>query len=109
MHWFYLILAIFAETLGTTFLKISNGFSHILPSFLSIIFFCISLVLLSFVLRHISIGIVYAIWSGMGIVLVTLVGYVFFKQNLDLPAFIGILLIISGVIIIFLLSNTQSN
>jgi small multidrug resistance pump len=108
MHWLYLFLAILAETIGTSFLKISNGFSQLFPSLIALSGFFISLILLSFVLKHIPVGVVYAIWSGVGILLVTLVGYVFFKQNLDWPALVGIGFIILGVVIIFTLSNTQS-
>jgi len=108
MHWLYLFLAILAETIGTSFLKISNGFSQLFLSLIALSGFFISLILLSFVLRHIPVGVVYAIWSGVGILLVTLVGYIFFRQNLDLPALVGIGFIILGVVIIFTLSSTQS-
>jgi small multidrug resistance pump len=108
MHWLYLFLAILAETIGTSFLKISNGFSQLFPSLIALSGFFISLILLSFVLRYIPVGVVYAIWSGVGILLVTLVGYIFFRQNLDLPALVGIGFIILGVVIIFTLSSTQS-
>jgi|TARA_B100001093_G_scaffold92756_1_gene84843 small multidrug resistance pump len=108
MHWLYLFLAILAETIGTSFLKISNGFSQLFPSLIALSGFFISLILLSFVLRYLPVGVVYAIWSGVGILLVTLVGYIFFRQNLDLPALVGIGFIILGVVIIFTLSSTQS-
>ena len=108
MHWLYLFLAILAETIGTSFLKISNGFSQLFPSLIALSGFLISLILLSFVLRYLPVGVVYAIWSGVGILLVTLVGYIFFRQNLDLPALVGIGFIILGVVIIFTLSSTQS-
>jgi small multidrug resistance pump len=108
MHWLYLFLAILAETIGTSFLKISNGFSQLLPSLIALSGFFISLFLLSIVLKYLPVGVVYAIWSGVGILLVTLVGYVFFKQNLDLAALVGIGLIMLGVVIIFTMSSTQS-
>ncbi|MBL6624043.1 MAG: multidrug efflux SMR transporter [Rhizobiales bacterium] len=108
MHWLYLFLAIVAETLGTSFLKMSNGFSQFLPSILAILCFFVALFLSSIVLKFLPVGIVYAIWSGFGIVLVTIVGYLFFKQSLDLPALIGIALILLGVVVIFMMSNTQT-
>lgn len=108
MHWLYLFLAIVAETLGTSFLKMSNGFSQFLPSILAILCFLVALFLSSIVLKFLPVGIVYAIWSGLGIALVTIVGYLFFKQSLDLPALIGIALILLGVVVIFTMSNTQT-
>ena len=103
MHWLYLFLAVIAETLGTTFLKMSNGFTQLFPSILAIALF-----LSAITLKYLAVGIVYAIWSGVGIVLVTLVGYFYFKQNLDMAALIGIGLITLGVLIIFTMSRTQS-
>ena len=108
MHWLYLFLAVIAETLGTTFLKMSNGFTQLFPSILAIALFCVALFLSAITLKYLAVGIVYAIWSGLGIVLVTLVGYFYFKQNLDLAALIGIGLITVGVLIIFTMSGTQS-
>src|SRR5210317_308356 len=108
MHWLYLFLAIVAETLGTSFLKMSNGFSQFLPSILAILCFFVALFLSSIVLKFLSVVIVYAIWSVFWIVLVTIVGYLFFKQSLDLPALIGIALILLGVVVIFMMSNTQT-
>jgi len=108
MHWLYLFLAVIAETLGTTLLKMSNGFTQLFPSILAIVLFCLALFLSAITLKYIAVGIVYAIWSGLGIVLVTLIGYFYFKQNLDIAALIGIGLITLGVLIIFTMSRTQS-
>ena len=108
MHWLYLFLAVIAETLGTTFLKMSNGFTQLFPSILAIALFCLALFLSAITLKYLAVGIVYAIWSGVGIVLVTLVGYFYFKQNLDMAAIIVIGLITLGVLIIFTMSRTQS-
>ncbi len=108
MHWLYLFIAVIAETLGTSFLKMSNGFTQFFPSLLAVALFCIALFLSAITLKYIAIGIVYAIWSGLGIVLVTLVGYFYFKQNLDIAALIGIGLITIGVLVIFTMSGTQS-
>ena len=81
MHWLYLFLAVIAETLGTTFLKMSNGFTQLFPSILAIALFCLALFLSAITLKYLAVGIVYAIWSGVGIVLVTLVGYFYFKTK----------------------------
>ena len=108
MHWLYLFLAVIAETLGTTFLKMSNGFTQLFPSILAAALFCLALFLSAITLKYLAVGIVYAIWSGVGIVLVTLVGYFYFNQNLDTAALIGIGLITLGVLIIFTMSRTQS-
>ena len=108
MHWLYLFLAVIAETLGTTFLKMYNGFTQLFPSILAIALCCLALFLSAITLKYLAVGIVYAIWSGVGIVLVTLVGYFYFKQNLDMAALIGIGLITLGVLIIFTMSRTQS-
>ena len=74
-----------------------------------IILFCIAFYLLSQVIKVIPLGIAYAIWAGVGIVLTAIVGYVIFKQALDVPAFIGIALIISGVVVINLFSQTAGH
>ena len=106
MHWIYLSLAILAEVVGTTALKRSDGFSQIVPGILSIASFGLALVLLSLALRDIMLGIAYAIWAGAGIVIVSIVGVVLFRQNLDAPAIIGIALILSGVVVINTLSSS---
>jgi small multidrug resistance pump len=107
----YIILAISicAEICATTMLKASAGFSKIFPSIIVIIGYSISFYGLSQVVRSINIGIAYAIWSGVGIVLVSLLSLLLYKQRLDLPAIFGITLIILGVIVIQLFSKSVNH
>lgn len=110
VSWAYLLLAlaIIAEVTGSTFLVKSEGFTRLWPSLAVVVLFCIAFYLLSQVIKVIPLGIAYAIWAGVGIVLTAIVvGYVIFKQALDLPAFIGIALIISGVVVINLFPKLQ--
>lgn len=104
----YLGLAILFETLATSFLKKTNGFTVILPTVLVIIGYALAFFFLSHATKVIPIGIAYAIWAGIGIVLIALIGYFAFNQSLDLWALIGILLILSGVLVINLLSKSVS-
>jgi len=106
MYWLYLCLAIGFEVLGTSFLKLSNSFSELYPSIISVFCFLFSFYFLSLTLKYISVGIVYAIWSGAGIIFISLIGIIFFKQTLDVAALIGMSFIILGVIIIYTLSNS---
>ncbi len=109
MIWFYLFIAIVGEVVGTSALKASDGFTKLAPSALSVLGFGVALFFLSLALRVIPVGIVYAIWSGTGIVLISLVGLFVFKQTLDLPAIIGMLLILAGVVVINTLSKSVTH
>jgi small multidrug resistance pump len=106
MKWFYLIIAIVGEVIATTSLKESNGFSNLIPSIICIIGYGITFYFLSLSIKQIPIGIAYALWGGLGIVLITTIGYFRFKQTLDLPAVIGLTLIVIGVIIVNGFSKT---
>ena len=101
-----LLAAIICETVATSSLKATEGFTKLVPSIITIVGYLGSLYLLSVTLKTVPVGIAYAIWSGVGIVLVMLFGAIYYKQVPDLPAIIGIALIIAGVIIINLLSKT---
>lgn len=101
----FLALAITFEIIATTFLKKSEEFSKLWPSIVTIIGYSAAFYFLSLTLRQIPVGITYAIWSGVGIVFITLIGIVAFKQVPDLPAIIGIALIVIGVIIINIFSK----
>ncbi len=109
MPYVYLSIAILAETLGTSLLKLSDGFTRLWPSLGVLLGYGVSFYFLGQVLRDIPTGIAYAIWSGAGIVLITTIGWVFFKQTLDLPAFIGLGLIVAGVLVINLFSNSVAH
>tara|TARA_B100000214_G_scaffold373960_1_gene355473 strand:+ start:1238 stop:1567 length:330 start_codon:yes stop_codon:yes gene_type:complete len=106
MAYAYLLIAILSEVLATSMLKASDGFTKLLPSIITFIGYSVSFYFLSMVLKYIPIGISYAIWSGLGIVLISIVGLLVFKQELDLPGIFGMVLIISGVIVIHLFSGS---
>jgi small multidrug resistance pump len=106
MKWVYLAIAIVAELIATSSLKASEGFTRLLPSAITVVGYLVSFYFLSQTLREIPVGIAYAIWSGVGIVLISIIGLVFFKQHLDLPALIGIGLIVAGVIVMNVFSDT---
>ncbi|GAA4154753.1 SMR family transporter [Chryseobacterium ginsenosidimutans] len=101
----YLLLAIVFEIIATTFLKKSEGFSKILPSVITVVGYSAAFYFLSLTLKQIPVGVTYAIWSGVGIIFITVIGIVVFKQIPDLPAVMGIILIIIGVMIINLFSK----
>jgi small multidrug resistance pump len=101
----YLILAIVFEIIATTFLKKSEEFTKLIPSVVTVIGYAAAFYFLSLTLRQIPVGITYAIWSGVGIIFITVIGIVAFKQIPDLPALIGIALIVIGVIIINVFSK----
>lgn len=109
MGYFYLALAIIAEVIGTTALQASEGFTKILPSGLVILGYGAAFYLLSLVLKHMSMGIAYAIWAGLGIVLITATGAIIFKQMPDFPAMIGMGLIVAGVAVINIFSKTTGH
>ncbi|MCR9256000.1 MAG: multidrug efflux SMR transporter [Alphaproteobacteria bacterium] len=108
MHWVYLALAIVAEVAGSTALKQSDGFTKPAFAMMSVTGFAIALFFLSLSLRVIPLGIAYAIWAGVGIILVSILSVILFRQTLDLPAMIGIGMIIGGVIVINTLSSSTS-
>jgi len=97
--WVVLGMAIVAETVATSAMKSSEGFTRLVPSIIVVIGYAIAFYFLSMTLKEIPVGIAYAIWSGVGIVLISLVGWIMFGQKLDTPALIGMALIISGVVV----------
>lgn len=105
-HQLALILAIIAEVIGTTALQQSQQFTRFVPSIAVVIFYGASFYLLAIALKTMPVGVVYAIWSGLGIVLIALVGFIFLGQVLDLAALVGIGLILTGVLVIQLLSGS---
>ena len=100
MVWLYLFVAIATEVIATTALKFAEGFTRPIPSAVVVIGYGCAFYFLSKVLSSISISVAYAIWSGVGVTLVALVGWIFLDQKLDIGAFIGIALIVSGVVVI---------
>ena len=104
-----LFLTIASEVIGTSFLMKSEGFTKLVPSIMVLVFFSSAFFLLSQVIKTIPLGIAYAIWGGVGIILTATIGYVVFKQTLDAPALIGIGLIVSGVAVINLFSQSTGH
>lgn len=102
----FLFIAILFETIGTTALKTSEQFSKLTPSIITIIAYIGAFYFLSLTLKTMPVGIAYAIWSGVGIILITTIGWLYFKQPLDFASVIGLILIVSGVIIINVFSKS---
>ncbi len=109
MQYLYLAAAILSEVIGTSFMKQSEGFSKPLPSVVTVIAYAIAFYCLSQTLKTIPTGVAYAIWSGVGIVLIVAIAWVFQGQKLDLPALIGIALIVTGVIVMNVFSTTAGH
>jgi len=105
----YLSVAIVAEVIATSALRAAAGFTVLLPSAISIVGYVVAFYFLSLTLKSMPVGVAYAIWSGVGIVLVSLVALVIYKQVLDLPALLGMGLIMAGVIVINLFSKSAVN
>lgn len=108
-NWLFLAIAIISETIATSALKSSEGFTRLLPSVLVVVGYGVAFYFLSLTLRTIPVGIAYAVWSGVGIVLITTVGWLVFGQKLDLPALIGMALIIAGVVVMNVFSKAHGN
>ena len=106
MKFLFLSIAIISEVIATSALKSSNGFTKLIPSIVVIVGYGTAFYFLSLTLKFIPMGIVYAIWSGMGIVLISVIGYFVFRQKLDIPAIIGIVLIIIGVLVMNFFSKS---
>ncbi len=109
VHYIYLIIAVICETFGTACLKASGEFTKLWPSLGVLIGFAGAFYFLALTMRTMPIGIVYAIWSGLGIILITLIGLFLFKQSLDMAAYIGMGFILMGVIIINMFSNSSTH
>lgn len=106
MHWVYLMIAILAEVAATSALKASEGFTRLWPSVIVVLGYGAAFYFLSLTLRTIPVGVAYAVWSGIGIVLISLIGWIVYRQSLDVPTIIGIALILAGVVVINLLSES---
>ena len=107
MHPYALLgVAIVAEVIATSALKASAGFTRLWPSAIVVLGYGTAFYCLSLTLQSLSVGVAYALWSGLGIVLVTIAGYVLYRQSVDTPALIGMALIVAGVAVIQLFSKT---
>ena len=105
----YLAIAIIGEVIATSALKAANGFSETVPSILVVIGYGVAFYYLSLSLKTIPLGISYAIWSGLGVVAVSIIGWVYYKQALDIAALIGMAMILGGVLVIHLFSNSAAH
>ncbi|MFB2550119.1 SMR family transporter [Ensifer soli] len=101
-----LVLAIVFEVLGTSAMQAAQHFTRLVPTLAMVVCYAVAFYFLSSTLRYIPVGIAYAIWSGLGIVLISLVGFLVFGQTLDLAAVIGLALIIAGVMVLNLFSKS---
>lgn len=107
--WLFLLLATVAEVVATSALKATEGFTKLGPSLIVVVGYAVAFYFLSLSLKQIPIGIAYAVWAGLGIVLIALIGWVVYGQKLDLPAVIGMSLILLGVLVINLFSKTTAH
>lgn len=105
-HWLALAIAIVAEVIATSALKASNEFTRLMPSIIVVLGYGTAFYCMAISMRVLPVGIMYAIWSGMGIVLVSIIGWLVYKQTLDWPSLLGMGLIIAGVIVIHLFSTS---
>lgn len=105
-NYLYLVIAVLFEVVATTALKETHGFTRLMPSLVAIVGYGLAFYFLSLPLRAMPVGIVYALWCGAGIILITAIGWLWFRQALDLPALIGMGFIMAGVIVINLFSKT---
>ncbi|MGS0743041.1 DMT family transporter [Glaciimonas sp. GG7] len=109
MHWFYLGIAIVAEVIATSALKASNEFTRLMPSAIVIVGYLVAFYFLSLTLRSLPVAVVYAMWSGVGIALIALIGWLVFKQTLDTAAITGIGLIVAGVVVLNVFSKSVAH
>lgn len=105
----WLAVAIVAEVIGTSALRASSGFTRLVPTLVVVAGYGVAFYCLSLTLKTMPVGIVYAIWSGVGIVLITLVAIVLYRQVPDLPALAGLSLIVAGVVVLNLFSRMQAH
>lgn len=108
-QYLFLFIAILFETLGTSALKATGQFTKLVPSLITVGAYVIAFYFLSLTLKLLPVGIAYAIWSGVGIVLISLVGWIAFGQRLDFPAILGLTMIVAGVLVINLFSSSVSH
>jgi small multidrug resistance pump len=106
MNWLYLGVAIIAEVAATSALRAADGFTRTVPSVVVVVGYLVAFYFLSLTLHTIPVGIAYAVWSGIGIALIALIGWLLYGQALDLPAMLGLALIVTGVVILNMFSRS---
>ncbi len=109
MHYLWLSLAIVSEVIATSALNASQGMTRLWPTVLTFVGYSAAFYLLSMTLKTMNMSVAYAIWSGVGVALIALVGWLVFKQKLDAPALLGMGLIVSGVLVMNLFSKTATH
>lgn len=109
MHWLYLVIAIVAEVVGTSFLRATAGFTKPLPSLMVVAGYGLAFFFLSLTLEKIPVGVAYAIWSGVGVTLIAAIGWLFLGQKLDPAAMVGMGLIVAGVVVLNLFSKSAAH
>ena len=109
MSYLYLLIAIVGEAIGTTFLKESDGFTKPIPTAIMTVFYVATFYFLSLALRTMPTGVAYAIWSGVGVVLITTIAWIYQGQKLDAAAIAGVALIVSGSVVLNLFSKTAAH
>ena len=109
LHYVYLFVAVTFEVIGTSALQASQQFTRAGPTTMTVLAYIAAFFFLGLALKYIPVGVAYAIWSGFGIVLIAFIGFVVFGQRLDLPAVLGLALIIGGILVIHLFSKTATH
>jgi small multidrug resistance pump len=100
IFWIYLVIAILTEVAGTTAMKISQGLTKVIPTVLMFVLYGVSFVFMAIALKKIEVSIAYAIWSGLGTALIAAIGIIAFRESLNYPKIVGVILIIGGVILL---------
>lgn len=106
MSYIYLAIAIISEVAATAALKSSDGFTNLVPSIIVVVGYAAAFYFLSLVLKTIPVGVAYAIWSGAGIILISVIGLAIFGQKLDFPAIVGMALIVAGIVVMNVFSSS---
>lgn len=109
MKYVFLALAIISEVIGSSFLNASNQFTKLVPASITVVAYLACFYFLSLALKSIPLGVAYAIWGGLGIVLTAIISVIIFKQKMDLPAVLGIVLIVAGVVVLNFFSKTSGH
>jgi len=104
LFWLYLLIAILTEVVGTSLMKVSQGLTRLVPTIFMFVLYAISFVFMALALKKIEVGVAYAIWSGLGTAMIALIGIAWFRESMNLPKLLGIILIIAGVVLLNLRS-----
>jgi small multidrug resistance pump len=100
LFWLYLLVAILTEVVGTTLMKVSQGLTRILPTVMMFVLYAVSFVFMALALKKIEVSTAYAIWSGLGTALIAVIGIAWFRESINLPKLMGLVLIVVGVVLL---------